>query len=404
MTLRVVRILGRSNVGGPTRTALHLTRRLAQHQIETLLIVGSPGEREGDLLSASEPNVRRLPGLRRRLSLFDLRTQRELRAVLEEFRPDIVHTHAAKAGVLGRRAALALTKRPLLVHTYHGHVLHSYFPRPLSALFRALERRLARQTDCLVAVSEQVLEELVERHRIAAREKFCVIQNGIDLAPYRPADAESRRRGRAILAVDDAALLLLVPARLVPIKQHRLLFEALSQLPESVLPVEVHLLGDGPLRADLERRAARLRPGVHVRFHGFRDDLSELLPAADLVVLASRTEGMPLALIEAMAAGVACVATAVGGVPDLIRPGATGLLARPGDSRSLAFAMARILGDLELGRRLGRAGRRQAEVRHDIERVVREHVDLYRLLMARAGRSGPLVRVLKPSFPLTQPS
>ena len=382
MTLRVARILGRSNVGGPTRTVLHLTRGLRQHQVETLLIVGPPGEREGDLLTASEPNVRRMAGLRRRLSFSDLRTQRELAALLEEFRPDIVHTHAAKAGALGRRAALALARRPLLVHTYHGHVLHGYFSRPVSALFRAVERRLARQTDCLVAVSQQVANELVDRHQIAGREKFEVIPNGIDLAPYQPADAETRRRGRRKLDVSDSARLLLVPARLVPVKQHRLLFEALLHLPENMLPLEVHLLGDGPLRAKLERRAATLRAGVRVRFHGFRDDLPVLLPAADLVVLASRSEGMPLSLIEAMAAGVPCVATAVGGVPDLIRSGETGLLVQPGDSRSLAFAIARVLGDLELAHKLGRAGRRLVEAEHDIERVLRQHLDLYRRLNA----------------------
>jgi glycosyltransferase involved in cell wall biosynthesis len=266
------------------------------------------------------------------------------------------------------------------VHTYHGHVLNGYFPRPVSALLRAVERRLARETDRLVAVSDRVADELVLRHRIAGRDRFEVIPNGVDLAACQPADAVSRRRGRLRLHVDDSARLVLVPARLVPVKQHGLLFEALSRLPAQVLPLEVHLLGDGPLRARLERRAGRMREGIHIRFHGFRDDLPELLPAADLVVLASRNEGLPLALIEAMASGIPCVATAVGGVPDLIRPGETGWLAEPGDSRSLAFAMARVLGDLELSRSLGRAGRLHVEAHHDLERVLHQHLDLYRRL------------------------
>ena len=206
--------------------------------------------------------------------------------------------------------------------------------------------------------------------------------------PYRPPDAALRRAGRLRLGAGDSARLILVSARLAPIKQHRLLFDALDRLPASVLPVEVHLLGDGPLRSDLERRATRLREGVAVRFHGFRDDLPAVLPAADLVALSSRREGMPLALIEAMAAGVPVVATAVGGVPELVIQGKTGLLVPDGDSGSLAFALGRVLSDLQLARRLGIAGRRRALERHGLDRVVREHAELYRRLL-RTRTRGP---------------
>ncbi|MFH0947005.1 MAG: glycosyltransferase family 4 protein [Planctomycetota bacterium] len=381
MTIRIARILGRSNVGGPTRTVLHLTRHLAAEGFETLLIVGHPGEREGELIPRDEPAVVRLPGLRRSLGWSDLRALRLLRKILEEFRPHIVHTHAAKAGALGRRAALGLKARPIVVHTFHGHVLDSYFPKVVSLLFRQLERRLARSTDCLVAVSASDAKELSETHALAGPELFEVIENGIDLAPFRPPDAALRQAGRLRLGADDRARLILVPARLAPIKQHRLLFDALDRLPAAVLPVEVHLLGDGPLRKDLERRASKLREGVAVRFHGFRDDLPAVLPAADLVALSSRREGMPLALIEAMAAGVPVVATAVGGVPELVLPGKTGLLVPDGDIGSLAFALGRVLSDLQLARRLGLAGRQRALERHGLDRVVREHAELYRRLL-----------------------
>ena len=388
MTIRIARILGRSNVGGPTRTVLHLTRQLAADGFETLLIVGQPGAREGELLAADEPAVERLPVLRRGLGWSDLCAHRALKRILEQFRPHILHTHAAKAGALGRKAAQALKERPSVVHTFHGHVLDDYFSRPLSLFFRHLERRLARSTDCLVTVSARDAEDLSQRHAVAPREKFQVIENGIDLAPYRPPDAALRRAGRLRLGAGDSARLILVSARLAPIKQHRLLFDALDRLPASVLPVEVHLLGDGPLRSDLERRATRLREGVAVRFHGFRDDLPAVLPAADLVALSSRREGMPLALIEAMAAGVPVVATAVGGVPELVIQGKTGLLVPDGDSGSLAFALGRVLSDLQLARRLGIAGRRRALERHGLDRVVREHAELYRRLL-RTRTRGP---------------
>ncbi|MBI4881280.1 MAG: glycosyltransferase [Planctomycetes bacterium] len=383
MVVKVARILGRGNVGGPARTALELSRRLAGRGYETLLLAGEPERTEGDLLAGvDDVTVRVMPGFRRRPGLGDLGAQRRLRAALREFRPDIVHTHAAKAGALGRLASRSLRPRPRLVHTFHGHVLDGYFPRPLSALFAAVERRLALTTDALVAVSEAVARELAERHRVAPRERFRVIENGIDLASFRAAGARSRGAARERLGCSPAALVLLVPARLVPIKGHAVLFDALRLLSPALLPLEVHLLGDGPLRRRLERAAARLREGFVVRFHGFRDDLPAVLPAGDVVVLPSKSEGMPLALMDAMACGVPVVATAVGGVPELLDQGAAGLLAAPRDAASLARALERVLGDIEFARGVARAGRKRVEERHTIERVVEEHARLYAELLA----------------------
>ncbi len=383
MVVKVARILGRGNVGGPARTALELSRRLSGRGYETLLLAGEPERTEGDLLAGvDDVAVRVMPGFRRRPGLGDLGAQRRLRAALHEFQPDIVHTHAAKAGALGRLAARSLRPRPRLVHTFHGHVLDGYFPRPLSFLFAAVERRLARATDALVAVSDEVARELAEEHRVAPRARFRVIENGIDLAPFRPADARSRGVARERLGCAQEALVALVPARLVPIKGHALLFEALGLLPPALLPLEVHLLGDGPLRRRLRRAAARLREGLAVRFHGFRDDLPAVLPAADVVVLPSRSEGMPLALMDAMACGVPVVATAVGGVPELLGQGEAGQLVAPRSASALARALTRVLGDLPFARELARAGRARVEERHTIERVVEEHARLYAELLA----------------------
>lgn len=386
MTIRVARILGRANVGGPARTALALCRRL--EGVEHLLIVGESGPGEGDLAAGvDDVRIERIVGLRRSIGPADWRAARRVAAILERFAPDVVHTHAAKAGTVGRLAAGRLARRPCVVHTFHGHVLSGYFSRPVSAGFAALERWLAHRTDAIVAVSERVADELAFRHRVAPRDKFRVIENGIDLAQYPAVDAATRRDARLRLdASPDAARHVVVPARLVPIKDHATLLDALQHLPDAVLPLEVHLLGDGPLRATLERRAARARHGVRVRFHGFRDDLPRVLPAADVVVLPSRNEGMPIALIEAMALGLPIVATAVGGVPDLIAAGAHGLLVPPHDPLSLAFALARVLTDLSLARELGAAARSRAEERYSLDRVVAEHRRLYEELVAARGR------------------
>lgn len=387
--MRIARILGRANIGGPARTVIHLCRRLATHGCETVLLVGDSEPFEGDLLhGVDDIELRRIPQLRRRLSLRDPLAVGAVTAALRAFDPDLVHTHAAKAGLFGRLAARRLDRRPRVCHTFHGHILQGYFPRPVAALFAGLERRLARDTDRLIAVSATVRDELVLRHRVAARERFCVIENGIDLTPFRVRDAAARRRARRLLDLpDDGLPVLIVPARLAPIKDHALLFEALQRLPGSARPVRVELLGDGPSRADLQRRARQLPDDLRVTFHGFRSDLPDVLPAADAVVLTSKNEGLPLALLEAMAAGVPVVATAVGGVVDLIDHGREGLLAPPGDAASLALHLARLLTDVGLAADLGAAGRERVEQRHRIERVVDEHLALYRELLA-----GPVAR------------
>jgi glycosyltransferase involved in cell wall biosynthesis len=386
MPIRIARILGRPNVGGPARTALHLTRRLAAHGFETLLIVGAPGEREGDLLDGvTDVAIERIPEMRRAVSLSDVAAGRRLRAVLEGFAPTIVHTHAAKAGALGRRAALRLASRPKLVHTFHGHSLAGYFPRPLAAFFARIERELAAETDALIAVSEEVRRELALVHRIAPESRFTVIRNGIDLEPFTPPSEARRRDARARLRVSGAETkVVIVPARLAAVKGHELLFAALARWPASAPPLEVHLVGDGPLRSRLERRAARVErrsPGMRIVFHGHRDDLPRMLDAADVVVLPSRSEGMSLALIEAMAAARPIVATAVGGTPDLIATGTHGLLV-PRDPLELVLALRRVLLDPAFASRLGAAARRAAIEHHDIERVVLQHAELYQGLLA----------------------
>ncbi len=396
--IRIARILGRPNVGGPARTALRLCRALPRDEFETLLVVGNSDPEEGDLLAnVDDVRIERVPSMRRSIGFHDFAARRALEAILREFRPAIVHTHAAKAGALGRRAAFAAVPDAKVVHTYHGHSLRGYFPRPIAALFASIERRLARRTDRLIAVSATVKRELAVVHRIAPAERIEVIDNGIDLSPFPTPTRERSAAARSRLAPrDPAAAQILVPARLVPIKGHLGLFESLDGVRLDGRSLEVHLVGDGPSRSELESAAAKLPARVIVRFHGFRSDLPELLPGADLVVLPSKNEGMSLALIEAMAAGCAIVATSVGGTPDLITHDVTGILVPGDDPRALAEGISRALSDNALRGRLGAAARERALARHSIERVVDQHARLYRdlvgssagTLVARAVDSG----------------
>jgi glycosyltransferase involved in cell wall biosynthesis len=384
-TIRIARILGRPNVGGPVRTVQHLTRKLAAFGYETLLLVGVSDEDEGDALAGITDGdgftIRRIPSLRRSISLRDFVARRELERALAAFRPALVHTHAAKAGALGRRAAFSLAARPKIVHTYHGHSLAGYFPGPVAKCFAWIERGLARRSDAIVAVSERVRHELAEVHRVAPAARIEVIANGIDLAPFPAPTPEIRAAARAKLGCDEDRIVLLVPARLVPIKDHAFLFAAMERMGERAAEFEVHLCGDGPLRRELESRAAALR-GVRVVFHGLRNDLPDVLPGADIVALTSKNEGMSLALIEAMASGAAIVATNVGGTPDLIEDGVTGRLVAAGDVDGLAATLTALARDGESRTRLGIAARARALEHHGIDRVVAAHDALYRRVLA----------------------
>lgn len=387
--IRIARILGRPNVGGPVRTVLHLTRRLARVGYETLLLVGTSENDEGDALrevsDAPGFTIRRIPSMRRSISFSDFVARRELARALEDFEPTIVHTHAAKAGALGRRAAFSARKRPLVVHTYHGHSLSGYFPGPIARCFAWIERGLASRTDAIVAVSNLVKDELSRVHGVAPAERITVIENGIDLAPFPLHDATTVAAARAKLGAATDAFVVVVPARLVPIKDHAFLFAACARWPTEAPPLEIHCCGDGPLRRELEERIRSMPPQVRTVFHGFRSDLPTTLAGADVVALTSKNEGMSLALIEAMAAGAAIVATAVGGTPDLIEDGVTGRLVSSGDEAGLLASLVELARDPARRAALGNAASERARSRHSIERVVAEHDALYRALLARAG-------------------
>lgn len=384
--MRVARILGRANVGGPIKTVLALCRRLREHGVTTRLFVGPSSPREGDRLDGvDDVDVVRIPELRRGANPLDLRGITRLRDALREFAPDIVHTHAAKAGLLGRCAAAGSAPRPRIVHTFHGHVLRGYFARPVVAVLAALERRLARTCDAIVAVGPRVADDLVDVFRIAPRERVTVIENGIDLVPFLGPKSKADARVALGLEPRSSAPCIVVPARLATIKGHDLLLRALEHSALADRSIDVVLLGDGPLRAELEAAASRLRSRARVRCVGFVDAMEDVLPAADLVVLPSRNEGQPLALLEAMAAEVAVLATAVGGVPDLVTDGVDGFLVEPGDAAGLARRIAAALDDPGLRAACARRGRERVVERASIERVVAEHLALYRRLLVGTG-------------------
>lgn len=386
--IRVVRIIARLNIGGPAIQAITLTARLASLGYRTTLVRGREDVHEGSMDHvADELGVRplRIPSLRRDPGPHDIRALLELMRILGRDQPQIVHTHAAKAGTLGRLAALLLPARdrPVLVHTFHGHSLSGYFSSRRERLFLWIERALAKRTDRLIAVSEEVRDELVG-FGVAPKERFEVIHLGFELRRFCADDTErALRRGRlrAELGVRRHAQLVTLVARLVPIKRVDRFLRVAESL-SSRTDAHFLIVGDGELHEQLQGSAEATMLGDRLTWAGFRLDMPDVYFASDVTVLTSDNEGTPVSLIEALAAGVPVVSTKVGGVPSVVRDGETGLSAHVGDENGLAEAVFRLLNDFDGAARLAAAGREHVFQSFSLDQLVERIDELYRELLA----------------------
>lgn len=343
--MRIARVLTRLNLGGPARQALAADPWLARRGHEVRVFAGKPERGEGDLFEAFEQadiDVVRVPGLERGLSLAgDLRALSVLKRGFRDFDPDVIHTHASKAGALGRRAARSVP-RAALVHTFHGHVLEGYFPAPVSRALQALEKRLAQRTDRILAVSHATADDLVRLGIVRDERQLVVVPPGIELGPLlalRGRDGALRR----LIGAAEGDFVAGVVGRLAEVKRPEWALDVLTLLAPRYPRLHVVFVGDGDLRGTLERRIRALPAALQARAHliGARADMVPVLADLDLVLSTSRSEGMPVALIEAAAAGKPVVATAVGGVSEIVVHERTGWLG--GDVDELAYGLAQFL-------------------------------------------------------------
>jgi glycosyltransferase involved in cell wall biosynthesis len=384
--VRVLRIIARLNIGGPAHHVSILSGRLDPERFETRLLAGRLGAGEGsfeELAARHGADLHFVDGLGPELDpAADARALRSLVAAMRSFRPHIVHTHTAKAGTLGRLAArIALGPRPVVVHTYHGHVLTGYFGPVKSAMFRGVERALAPMTNRLIGVSAATVDELVAL-RIANRTRFSVIPIGLDLDAFLDADAGDGAAFRNELSAGPDDVLAVFVGRLAPIKRVDVLLRAMAIARERAPALRLAVVGDGELRDELEAQAAALGISGAVTFCGFRDDLPRIASACDIAVLSSDNEGTPVALIEAAAAGRPAVSTNVGGVADIVKR-ETGFVVAPGDAAGLAAGMVHLVADPALRERMGAAARAHVRDRYGAERLVRDIAELYTELLPR---------------------
>ena len=378
--IRVMRVVARMNVGGPALQASVLQRGLDPDRFDQRLYTGcvEPGEVDYVDLRAPDVGVHRIPTLGRSVRpADDARAMAALVAEMRRFRPHIVHTHTAKAGLLGRVAA-ALTRVPACVHTYHGHLLHGYFSPAKTRLVVAAERASARRTDRIVAVGEHVRDDLVAAG-IGRPERYVVVPPGTSLAPL-----PDRAAARLALGVPGDAPVVAYVGRLTRIKRPDRLVGVARQVHRIRPDVRFVVCGGGDAVAEVDA-AAKTFPGTF-RMVGWRADVETVYAAADLVLLTSDNEGMPVSLIEAGLAGLPSVATRVGSVAEVVRNGETGLLAHRGTAE-LARQVLRLVSDEPLRQKMGDEARAWTRLRFGDERLVNDIRDVYESIADERGWS-----------------
>jgi glycosyltransferase involved in cell wall biosynthesis len=382
--IRVLRVIARLNIGGPAIQAISLTALMQERGYATRLVRGSESADEGSMDDLAErmgvqPTL--VASMRRDPGFGDVRALASLVRIARRDRPDLVHTHAAKGGTLGRVAVMLAfpRKRPKVVHTFHGHSLTGYFSSRTARIYTRIERFLARRTDVLIAVSEEVRDDLVGLG-VAPLEQFEVVRLGLDLSAFADDGGRAARRAalRARWGVGDEERVVTLVARLVPIKRVDRFLETAALLRDRP-GVRFVVVGDGELREELVGSEPARALGDRVVWAGFRRDIPDVCFASDVIVLTSDNEGTPVSLIEAQAAATPVVSTSVGGVRSVVLDGETGLLAD--DPPALAAAIGSLLDDPDRAAAMAARGREHVLSTFGVERLVDDLDHLYRRLL-----------------------
>ena len=388
--MKVLRVIARLNVGGPALHVAYLTAGLADHGYDTTLVAGTVGRGEESMAfiaDAKGVRIEVIDELARSISpLRDARAVWKLAQLIRRERPTILHTHTAKAGAVGRVAALLAgrARPPIVVHTFHGHVLRGYFNRVATFGFRTLERLLAYATTRLIAVSPEVRDDLVRLH-VAPASKFAVIRLGIELDQRVGGDAAGRTETRRVLGLAGDPFVVGWVGRMTAVKRTDLVVEVLRELVGRGVDARLLLVGDGPDRDHLERYAHELGVIKRCLFLGYQEEVARFYDAIDALLLPSVNEGTPVSVIEALAAERPAVATRVGGTPDVIRDGVDGFLVDSADPGELAERLAELARDPGRRAEMGAAGRSRVLERYAVDRLVDDVDALYRELLVDEG-------------------
>ncbi len=392
---RVLRIINRLNLGGPTFNAALLTKHLAP-EYETLLVAGMKEEEEASsefILNDLGIEPLYIPNMFRSINpLRDLPAYRQLKKIIREFKPDIVHTHAAKAGALGRLAAIDCGV-PVVVHTFHGHVFHSYFGPLKTRLYIEIERWLAKNSSKIIAISPSQKGELSQTYNICSDDQIEVVPLGFDLSRFQTNQTEKRISFRKKYQLADDEIAIGIVGRLVQVKNHGLFLQTLKQvLTQTTQKVRAFIVGNGEehdnllqIARDLDIPFSTPQYNAHqqmpLTFTSWIKNIDEVYAGIDMVALTSLNEGTPVSLIEAQAANKPIVSTNVGGVCDVVMPGKTALIAPSNDAGQFTQQMLKLVENEALRQKLGKSGHNFVNRKYHYTRLVNDMDMLYQKLL-----------------------
>ncbi len=389
---RILRIINRFNLGGPTYNAAYLTKYLPENY-ETLLLGGMKDSSEDSSQFIVEnlgiqPMV--LTEMKRAINPFqDYIAYKKIKEVIRDFKPDIVHTHASKPGALGRWAAHKMNV-PVIIHTFHGHVFHSYFNSAKTSFYKNLERKLATVSTRIIAISDKQKYEISTGHGICAPEKIAVIPLGFDLQRFQDNIEEKRAVFREEFKLDDADVAIAIVGRLVPIKNHGLFLKAFKWVKErSPKRIKAFIVGDGESRTEIEDICSSLdltfsgdsEDNVDIYFTSWVKNVDFVNAGVDIVALTSKNEGTPVSLIEAQASNKAIVSTNVGGIENVVIPGETALLSNSDDEESFKKNLLEMVNNDQKRMEFGEKGWEFVKSKFHYERLVKDITELYDSLL-----------------------
>ncbi|MCB9224104.1 MAG: glycosyltransferase [Crocinitomicaceae bacterium] len=389
--IKVLRIINRFNLGGPTYNATFLTAFISD-DFETKLIGGKHEEHEGESTFIPENygvKYELIEELQREISFkADRKALKKIREIIREYKPDVVHTHASKAGFVGRYAAYK-EGVPVIVHTFHGHVFHSYFGSLKTSLFKSIERFLAIKTDAIIAISELQKQELTDKFQIAKPDKFRIIPLGFDLSRFQVDLSDRKKTFRSAHSIKDDEITIGIIGRLTAIKNHQLFIDSIDYaLQNSDKKIRVFIIGDGELMSEIKESVKVLEDRIGRQVFIFTSWIKQIetaLPGLDLVCLTSLNEGTPVSLIEAQAAQVPVITTNVGGVKDVVKDGETGIIINSFDPKDFGSAILSLVDSSEKREKMSQNGWNHVREKYHYQRLCNDVEQLYKELLKKKG-------------------
>lgn len=392
---KILRIIHRLNIGGPTYHSAYLTKYLDSNYFETLLISGNINEDEENgeyILEELGVSSIGIKNMYREINLFrDYLAYIEIKKIIKSYKPDIVHTHAAKAGFIGRLAAISLNV-PIIIHTFHGHVFHSYFNSFKTNLFITLEKFLAKNTSKIIAISKAQKKELSETYRIANPDKFQIINLGFDLKRFTENKEVKRIKFRNEFNLKNDEIAIGIIGRLTAIKNQIFFLNAIKYLKtNSKKKIRAFIIGDGEDRFNLESHSVKLgldytteKDSIHNKllcFTSWRKDIDVVNCGLDIVCLTSLNEGTPVSLIEAMAAAKPIVSTKVGGVEDIVQNLVNGFLVKSNDLLNYSKKLLQLVENQDLRNKMSLRSSEKAVQKFSYLRLINDIETLYKQLL-----------------------